>query len=158
MTSRPRRRLGGIAAAAALVVATGCVGERERLDVPSVALDVAAQTPEPGGRVTGRATASDESGLISLAIYACTQDSVFRTSDSYDRQRTAEIDFSLHVASTAVVEDPVEIYAVAFDDQGFAAEASLTLHVGRSGSGPGSGLCTRLRPAASRALPTAPRP
>ena len=141
-----------------MVATAGCVGQRERLDVPSVTLDVAAQTPAPGGRVTGRAIASDASGLISLAVYACTRDSVFRTSDSYDRQRTAEIDFSLHVASTAVAGDPVELYAVAFDDQGFAAEASQTLRVGRSGSEAGSGLCTRLRPATSRALPTAPLP
>jgi len=154
-----RRRLASLLAAPALLAAA-CIGERERLDVPRVALDVENAAPVPGGRVTGVVAASDASGLISLAVYACTGDSTFRQTRSYDRAREGAIDFELHVASTAALGDPLELYAVAFDDQGFAADSALVLRVGGGADDPaaGAGLCTRPRPAGSVTLPTAPGP
>lgn len=157
LPSRPR---GAVLLAASAFLVVGCVGERERLDVPRVALDVTGGAPAPGGRVTGRAAASDGSGLISLAVYACTRDSAFRQTRSYDRAREGEIDFELHVASNAVGGEPVELYAVAYDDQGFAADSARVVRVAGGSGDPagGVGLCTRLRPASSVAIPTAPGP
>jgi hypothetical protein len=125
----------------------GCVGERERLDVPLVALDVDDGATPAGGRITGRAAASDASGLISLAVYACSPDSVFRMSETLDRAHSAAIDFSLHVATNATPGQPVEVYTVAYDDQGFARDSARVVFVGGVHGDPtlGAGLCTRPR-------------
>ena len=141
--------------------ATGCVSERERLDVPTVTLNVTSPAPPPGGRVTGRAEASDGSGLTSLAVYACTADSVFRDNAPLDRERSVTLDFSLHVSSAAAAGAPVEVYAATFDDQGFVAEASQVVYVGGVTGPSGEGLCRRVRPATAvipASLPTAPTP
>jgi hypothetical protein len=155
---------GGLArraarAAPVLLVALpiwGCVGKRERLDVPRVALEVDEGAPPAGGRVTGRATATDASGLLALAVYACSRDSVFRMSENYDRAGSAEIDFSLHVATNAAPGEPVEIYAIAYDDQGFTADSADVVFVaGGSGSASGgAGLCARPRIASGRVVRT----
>lgn len=159
-------KLAGLALAAPVLsvvalAAAGCVGERERLDVPQVALDVDAGSPPPGGRITGRAAAADASGLTSLAVYACSRDSVFRMSESYDRAHSGEIDFSLHVATNAQPGQPVEVYAVAHDDQGFAADSALVVFVAGGSGAPsdGAGLCKRPRVVRSRvARPTVTGP
>ena len=160
MTARHRPVRIPVALALSLALLGGCVGERERLDVPRIALDVTTAAPIAGGRIEGRAAASDESGLIALAVYACSRDSVFRTTESYDRQRSAEIDFSLHVASNATAGAPVEIYTVAYDDQNFSADSARVVHVaGAVGDvTSGIGLCTRLRRSTRATLPTAPGP
>ena len=154
---RPRRAPRAALSLLALAAAAGCVGERERLDVPRITLDVAADAPPAGGRVNGRAAAADASGLIALAVYACSRDSVFRRKESYDRAGSAAIDFALHVATNALPGEPVEIYAVAYDDQGFSADSAHVVHVaGGSGTpGDGVGLCTRL---GTRARLTPPTP
>jgi hypothetical protein len=157
----PRWRLALTLLTALPLSLGGCVGERERLDVPRVALDVDDGATPAGGRITGRATASDVSGLISLAVYACSRDSVFRMSETLDREPAAEIDFSLHVATNALPGEPVEVYTVAYDDQGFTRDSARVVFVAGVNGAPaeGSGLCTRPRGAsvgvASR-LPTEP--
>jgi hypothetical protein len=153
---------GGLArraarAAPVLLVALpiwGCVGKRERLDVPRVALEVDDGAPPAGGRVTGRATASDASGLLALAVYACSRDSVFRTSESYDRAGSAEIDFSLHVATNAFAGEPVEVYTIAYDDQGFTADSARVVFVagGTGSQSEDAGLCARPRTSSSRVV------
>jgi hypothetical protein len=114
-----------------------------------VTLDVDAGTTPAGGRITGRAAASDASGLISLAVYACSRDSTFRQSETLDREHAAEIDFSLHVATNAVPGEPVEVYTVAYDDQGFARDSALVVFVGGATGDltDGVGLCRRPRSA-----------
>ena len=145
-------RAPALLVAVVLALAAACVGERERLDVPRVTLDVDVGAPPAGGRVTGRAAANDASGLISFAVYACSRDSVFRMSESYDRAGAAEIDFSLHVATNAQPGEPVEIYGVAYDDQGFSADSAVVVFVTGGIGSPteGAGLCTRPRTARAR--------
>lgn len=150
---------GAARTAPALLVALalpvgGCVGKRERLDVPRVSLEVDEEAPPAGGRITGRATASDASGLLALAVYACSRDSVFRTSESYDRAGSAEIDFSLHVATNAVAGEPVEVFTIAYDDQGFTADSAHVVFVAGGTGSPsgGAGLCARPRAARSRVV------
>ena len=157
MTSSLARRAGRAAPTLLVAIALpigGCVGKRERLDVPRVALEVDDGAPPAGGRVTGRATASDASGLLALAVYACSRDSVFRMSENYDRAGAAEIDFSLHVATNAVAGEPVEIYTIAYDDQGFTADSAHVVFVagGTGSQADGAGLCARPRTASSRAV------
>lgn len=157
---RPVRRGGGVALSLLAFAAAGCVDERERLDVPRVTLDLDVGAPVAGGRVTGRAAAADASGVIALAVYSCSRDSVFRMTESYDRARTAVIDFALHVATNAVPGEPVEIYAVTYDDQGFSADSARVVHVAGGAGDPtdGAGLCTRLRTRAHLVPPTVTGP
>ncbi|MFL5578106.1 MAG: hypothetical protein ACJ79S_19315 [Gemmatimonadaceae bacterium] len=145
------------------LAAMACAGERERLDVPRLALELASPAPAPGGSVDGSVDATDGSGITSLAVYACTADSVFSRRETYDRARAARLEFSLHVASSAPVGAPVEVYATATDDQELVAEASRVVHVGGAagtGTADGAGLCAAPRSAArgrhAGALPTAP--
>jgi hypothetical protein len=138
----PQRRRGHAAVrapswrtAAALFVAVaavdaGCSGKRERLDVPRLSLQVPEQAPAPGGTVSGTVAAADASGLTLLAVYACTADSVFRDHADLSRERSADFQFSLHVADDAVPGSEVEVYAVAGDDQGFYTDTARALTVG----------------------------
>lgn len=129
MRSAARRARAAALFTAAVIVAA-CSGRRERLDVPRIALEVADQSPPPGGHVVGRVSAADASGLTLLAVYACTADSVYRSTADLDRDRSAGFDFSLYVASTATPGAALEVYAIAGDDQGFFTDTARRLVVG----------------------------
>lgn len=159
---RPTRSGAVLLATVAVVGAAACGGKRERLDVPQIALEVGDQAAAPGGRITGRVSATDASGLTLLSVYACTADSLFRQGFDLDRVHAAAFDFSLHVASTATPGEEVEVYAVAGDDQGFYADTARALTVG--GVAPtdtARAICPRVIharrvPGESSPVPTAP--
>jgi hypothetical protein len=109
---------------AVTLVAVGgaCVGERQRLDVPSITLEVFDSTVAPGDTIAGSVTAEDASGLSAVIVYACTRDSIFRRSDDALRSpRAVTLPFSLHISRASAEGDSVLIVALASDYQGFDA-------------------------------------
>ena len=123
-----RRVIATIAAAVAVAVAAvtvGCAADRERLAPPRVSLQLIDSVGVPGGFITGVAGASDVSGLISLVVTART-DSVFSQRIEVIRSDTLDIEFALHISSTATPGSPIEVIATAFDDQLFAVSTRDT--------------------------------
>jgi hypothetical protein len=115
--------IGAVALAAGAAAGSGCVGERERLDVPRLTVEVINSTVTPGGVIVGSAAATDASGLEFVAVYACTRDSIFLNSRQvYNRARSAEFPFELPVSSASAEGDSVVVYGFASDTQGFDAE------------------------------------
>ena len=118
-----RLTIGALGLAGSAVAGSGCVGERERLDVPRLTLQVVNSTVMPGGVIAGSAAATDASGLVFVAVYACTRDSIFRHAvQLYDRTPSTEFSFTLPVSSASAEGDSVVVYAFASDNQGFDAE------------------------------------
>jgi hypothetical protein len=125
-----RCALTRFSAAALLVAAGACIGERERLDVPRLTLEVLDSTVTPGGAIQGSVTATDASGLSSVVAYACTRDSIFQhIGPVYNHPSAVEFSFALPVSHASAEGDSVVVLAVAFDDQGFDAETAFVAFV-----------------------------
>lgn len=105
--------------------ALGCSADRERIAPPRVSLQLIDSTGVPGGFITGIAGAADASGLISLVVTART-DSVFSQRIEVIRSDSLQLEFELHVSSTATAGSPIEVIATAFDDQLFAVSTRDT--------------------------------
>jgi len=135
-----------VAVLSAVVAASACVGERERLDVPRLTLELADSVAQPHAPIFGRVRAVDQSGVIFLGVYACTRDSIFRQRQDYIRTDSAEFDFDLHFAANTPPNAPIRVLAVTIDNQDFTVDTSqvIYLRTGEPPSGPpdpGEGLC-----------------
>lgn len=122
--TRWRKAVPALVAALA-AAALGCTADRERLSPPRVSLRLIDTAGVPGGFLKGVAGASDASGLISLVVTART-DSVFSQRIEVIRSDSLDIEFSLHISSTATPGSPIEVIATAFDDQLFAVSTRDT--------------------------------
>jgi hypothetical protein len=145
------RRRGAVAMLGVLLLAAlvaGCVAGRERIDSPRITLVVDDSTVAPGGSVRGTLTGVDATGLTTLAVFLCTRDSTFRERLDFVRQDSATIDFEFPLPESARANDPLEVQAVAFDDQNFVVDTATVLYVRASGTEPGpppfagAGLCS----------------
>ena len=122
------RRRGAVVAPLALLLAAalvaGCVAGRERIDSPRLTLAVDDTVVAPGDTVRGTLTGVDATGLTTLAVFLCTRDSTFRERLDFVSQDSATIEFAFPLPVTARVDDPVEVQAVAFDDQNFVVDTA----------------------------------
>lgn len=104
----------------ALLLATAsCIGDRERLVPPSLQLELLDSTAAPGGSVRVRVVAFDDySDLLNVAVRARTTDSVFVDSENlFGGVDSLELEFEMHVASTAQDGEAIEVTASALNEQ-----------------------------------------
>ena len=127
------RRLIG----AAVVVAglTGCLRERDRLDVPRVRLVLQSLDVAPGDSVRGYVYAVDATGIVFLQVTAMTGDSTASRRLNRISRDSVQIDFALRVPANAAADAPVTIRAIARDTQDFEVDTVETVYV-RAGAAP----------------------
>jgi hypothetical protein len=123
-------------AASAAVGAAGCYRERERLDIPELAIELADTVVAPRDTIRGVIRASDGSGLSFLrwlAIWALDParqqlDTIGRRYD-LDGRRSVEIGFDFAVDSLVPAGSVVEVQAFVRDNQDFPVERRDTIRV-----------------------------
>jgi hypothetical protein len=113
------RRFRRLPALALLLAAVSCIGDRERLVPPRIVLELLDSTAAPGGSVRVRLVAFDDySELLSIAVRARTTDSVFVDSENlFGGVDSLDVEFALHVASTAQEGEAIEVTASAINEQ-----------------------------------------
>ena len=109
--------------------ATACLQERSRLDTPRVTLVLDDSIVAPGGLVRGHAFAVDRSGIIFFQVTAATADSTSGERLNRISADSVMIEFELPISSTAVADEPVEVVAIARDDQEFEVLVTDTVYV-----------------------------
>lgn len=119
----------------ATTVTSACIDERDRFDVPIVALSLADSIVAPGGDILGRIVASDESGLVRWRVIGMTpidtlnRSDELRRSDELSDDRRIDVEFSLTVPEETPVGSPIEIIATVFDNQEFIVSKTDTVYV-----------------------------
>lgn len=113
----------------ATTVASACIDERDRFDVPIVALSLADSIVAPGGDILGRIVASDESGLVRWRVIGMTPIDTLRSSRNLRDDRRIDVEFSLTVPEETPVGSPIEIVATVFDNQEFIVSKTDTVYV-----------------------------
>ena len=116
-------------AALAVVILSGCLRERDRLDVPRVTLELEDSIVFAGYTVRGRAWAVDGTGLIFFQVTAETSDSISGDRRSRISVDSVLIEFALPVSGQAQVDERVIIEALARDNQEFEITATDTIYV-----------------------------
>lgn len=123
------------AAAVLAVAASGCLRERDRLDVPRITLVLSDSIVAPGDSVRGYAYAVDGTGIIFLQVTATTRDSSSTKRLNRISADSAKIDFALRVPADAVGDEPVSVEAFARDNQDFEVSVTDTVFVRIRGAG-----------------------
>lgn len=121
--------LGALAIAGALAASIACYRPRERPDTPVVTIYLDDTTVTAGGFISGRAIATDRSGVTYLSVSDSAGDSLFRQKVDYLHADSVELDFLLHVTSNAALNSPVLVRATAIDDQLFTVTVDTTAWV-----------------------------
>jgi hypothetical protein len=127
-----RRAFVPLALAAAL---TGCLRERDRLDVPRVVLVLDDSIVAAGDSVRGYAYAVDGTGIVFLQVTASTPDSSSSKRLNRVSRDSVKIDFALRVPGNAPGDTPVSVRALARDTQDFEVSVTDTVFV-RVGASP----------------------
>ena len=123
-------RVHALAAIAVLGVSVACYSPRSRLVPPTLVLVLDDTITVAGGTVSGRATATDASGITSLAVLATTGDSSFQApTQHYVRADSVDVAFTLHVSAAATPGTAVEVVATTSDDQSFTIRVRDTAFV-----------------------------
>ena len=119
-TGRERRAEGRerVALALVLCVATACIGDRERLAPPEIAMEVDSVV-RPGASVGVRIVAVDRnSDLASVAARVRSADSVYvQREDLRSGFDSVDVTFGVRVASTALDGDSVEVTGSVINEQ-----------------------------------------
>ena len=124
---RPRRALP---LALALVAATACVDERERLSAPRIVLELDSREVLPGTVVSGRVIAMDSvSGIVAVAARASVGDSSYRDRADFFPADSIELPFSLRVPADAPVGAWVVVLGSTINDQLLGNSASDSARV-----------------------------
>jgi hypothetical protein len=118
--------LAGVVLAAAV---TGCLRERDRLDIPRLTLVLDAEVVAPGDSVRGYVYAVDATGIIFLQVTAETGDSISSRRLNRISADSAHIDFSLRVPGDAPADAVVSVHAIARDTQDFEVTFTDTVFV-----------------------------
>ena len=127
---RGRRRADLAPLAIAWLAAIGCVGERERLDAPSVRLELDDDVVAAGSSITGTVTATDRSGgIILVSVRAEAGDSAFRQRADFVGTDSVSVLFNLHIAANALEGSPIVVRATVLDQQSFQTVAEDTAAV-----------------------------
>jgi hypothetical protein len=110
-------------------VASGCLRERDRLDVPTLVLVLEDSIVTPGDSVRGYAYALDATGIVFLQVTATTTDSISSQRLNRVSADSVKIDFALRVPANAPADVPVSIRAMARDTQDFEVAVDDTVFV-----------------------------
>jgi hypothetical protein len=121
------RRLLALALLAGAV--TGCLRERDRLDVPRVILVLDDSTVAPGDSVRGYAYAVDATGIIFFQVTAEVGDSAASRRLNRVSADSVQIDFALRVPANAPRDEAVSVRVVARDNQDFEVIVTDTVFV-----------------------------
>jgi len=118
--------------AAALLAATACVDERERLSAPRIVLELDTREVAPGSVVSGRVIAMDSvSGIVAIAARASLGDSAYRDRADFFPVDSIDLPFSLHVPVDAPDGAWVIVLGSTINDQllGISATDSARVRV-----------------------------
>jgi hypothetical protein len=123
-------RLGCFALAALAASLAGCLGERERLDVPRVSLSLSDTVVSAGSHVTGTAYAADHSGIVYLRVFVTSLDSLKRSPRlDFIRRDSVAYDFDIPLSAGAPLDSPVEVRVTVIDNQNFQVDVVDTVYV-----------------------------
>ena len=112
-----------------VVAAVACLRERDRLDVPRVALVLQDSIVAPGDSIRGYAYAVDGTGIVFLLITATTSDSSSSKRLNRISADSIKVDFALRVPANAPGDAPVSVRAFARDNQDFEVSVTDTVFV-----------------------------
>ena len=113
---------------------TGCLRERDRLDVPRITLVLEDSVVTPGDSVRGYAYAVDATGIVFLQVTAATTDSASSKRLNRVSADSVRIDFALRVPANAPRDEAVSVRALARDTQDFEVSVTDTVFVRIGGS------------------------
>ena len=118
-----------MAAGLLAAVITGCLRERDRLDVPRLALVITSSAVTANDSIRGYVYAVDATGIVFLQVTAQTGDSVASRRLNRISADSVQIDFALRVPADAQPGAVVSVFAIARDTQDFEVTHTDTLFV-----------------------------